>query len=91
MKNLFTILIVIMLILGCNENSIDNVQSSATSNNEQNVAPLNATGRSKATASETQNPSIHIDFIYHNAKVYTVDADNSWAEALAVSLSLIHI
>ncbi len=83
MKNVFLVLASAMLIIACSDNN-----NNATAPEARNdVAASSASNNTSTTEQETNAIIIDesADSIYHQGKVYTVDAINSWAEAIAVT------
>lgn len=84
MKNVFLVIVSTLLIIACSDNKNNDADvSEPTSKTTTPSAPENTN-----TAEQQSNTSISVetaDSIYHQGKIYTVDSNNSWAEAVATS------
>ena len=83
MKNMFLILASALLIVACSDNN-NNTSTPETTSKTNTPSSSNQTNTTKQKSGATIQVET-ADSIYHHGKVYTVDANNNWAEAIAVS------
>lgn len=82
MKNSFLLLASAILVIACSDDSNNAVAPEQSSKATASAASSDTNN----TAQQVSDISVDsADSIYHHGKVYTVDANNSWAEAVAVT------